>query len=465
MNRIDQRYRDAALWTRLEVEATQVPPFDPNRRPSSDSRGPFAASLVVLMIVLGLVAAANLGSTGDSTSTLASEDGTSGTVDGPEVAPEGVGLPVTVEPWRDLLDGQQITVTGSGFPANTTVGLVMCSAHLAPAQGIDRCMVSTFTTATTDAAGNVSAEFTVWRLMEVDGRPIDCASDPPQGMPWSCSVVVGVLDDYDVHGSAPLHFDRQAPLEPLSALWLSQTDDLVDFEPVTITITDPGVDSVWHLSQCVVGHSPPLCGGAQLDAGGAGPLEPTQAVSSPDGGEIVGELRVRRMIHGVDCAAAPETCSVVIQNAETEALRAVRISFRPDEPLAKPSLVEVLTEPQAGASHLVLEIVGRSPSQLPEPLWQCPAGSVGLDGCVEIGEVTGLSPRGALAGVFVRPDLPPREGGSGTDCTVEGACVVRLIDSDEATLAEIPHTVVLATGEDPVGGENPIPAIEETSGE
>ena len=463
MNIIDQRYRDAALRTRRELEAMEVPPFDPTSGSPSHNRAPFAAALVVLVLMVGAIAVANVAMTDEDTSTLGPEESTPAPIDDQTPAPEGVGLPVTAEPFRDLVDGQQINITGSEFPANTTVGMVMCSAHLAPAEGIDRCMVSTFTTAMTDDAGNVSAEFTVWRLIEVDGRPIDCASDPPQGMPSSCSLVVGVLDDYDVHGSAPLHFDRQGPLQPLSSLSVGHTDDLVDFQPVTITITDPGVGSEWYVNQCVVGHSPPLCAGAAIDVG-SGPLGASQALSSPDGTEIVAELHVRRMIDHVDCARSPETCSVVVQNAETEALRAVRISFQPDAPLAELSMAEVLTEPHVDANHLMVEVVGRSPSQLPEPLWQCPTGAVGLESCQELGEVTGLSPRGAVASVFVRPELLPRDGGPVTDCTVDGACVVRLVDSDGATLAEIPHTVVLATEPD-AGLEEALPDVEEVVGE
>src|SRR5258708_34235682 len=69
-----------------------------------------------------------------------------------------VGTPNT-----GLVDFQSVTVTGSGFPADTQLGLVQCT--VGATNPITDCDLSFVQFPTTDGSGNYSTPFTVERLI------------------------------------------------------------------------------------------------------------------------------------------------------------------------------------------------------------------------------------------------------------------------------------------------------------
>jgi Neocarzinostatin family/Family of unknown function (DUF6299) len=112
---------------------------------------------------------------------------------------------ITVTPDTDLVDFQTVTVSGSGFAAETTLGIAMCTAV---PLSIDDCDISTSVLVQSDATGAFTTEYTVERLIETAAAgPVDCAVAP------GCILGVATLDLSQV-ATAPLAFDPNVPPQP-----------------------------------------------------------------------------------------------------------------------------------------------------------------------------------------------------------------------------------------------------------
>jgi Neocarzinostatin family/Family of unknown function (DUF6299) len=113
---------------------------------------------------------------------------------------------ITVTPDTDLVDFQTVTVSGSGFAAEATVGMAMCTAG---SMSIDNCDLDTSDLVQSDAAGAFTTDYTVERLIEtpVSGS-VDCAVAP------GCILAVANITDFTQSASAPLGFDPNVPPQP-----------------------------------------------------------------------------------------------------------------------------------------------------------------------------------------------------------------------------------------------------------
>jgi hypothetical protein len=352
----------------------------------------------------------------------------------PDDGTESIMLPVWAEPAENLFDGEQIQVFAEEFPPFAEVALVQCSPHAGVNPGVDRCMISTFERAVASPDGDVVATFTVQRMLVIGDQEIDCTSPPPDGFEASCVVAVGMLSDYDVSGTAPLHFDPAAPITDHPSVELSARIDVHDYQQVTLTIRNPGAGSRWHVNQCVVRANPAHCGGGAV----VDPQDPELqgAVFSPDGADIVATVPLRRMVDDVDCAREPEACSLVVQRQDDMRIYSTRLSFVPGAPLAQAALVVDADPPLVAGSPVPIEIVNRAPGQLTHPVMQCAAGSVDVDSCVPVGRVFVLVATGGRG--EVTPVARVDAAGASTDCSTDGACVLRIYDPDGTAAAEVP---------------------------
>lgn len=143
---------------------------------------------------------------------------------------ESQRLPVRVTPDTGIVDSQLVTVTGSGFPANEAIAIVMCT-NAAQTRGVDACDVSTSTamngvSTTTTSEGLLQAQYQIRRFITIAGETVDCAQgnvDPadyqhvldtdgpfstttkPGG--FTCIIAAAVLSDYDRSGGWPIAFE------------------------------------------------------------------------------------------------------------------------------------------------------------------------------------------------------------------------------------------------------------------
>jgi hypothetical protein len=139
--------------------------------------------------------------------------------------------PVSVTPDTGLQDGQQVMVSGSGFPPNTLIAFAECTQDVAT-QGITACDLSTSTfiggiPATSDGSGIVPpTPFTVKKTLSINGDQVDCGDgniDPTEyrllhaaGDPdavlgrngyATCLIGVAAIDDNYLHsGAQPIAF-------------------------------------------------------------------------------------------------------------------------------------------------------------------------------------------------------------------------------------------------------------------
>jgi hypothetical protein len=117
---------------------------------------------------------------------------------------------VAASPSTHLVDGQTITVTGSGWQPGHTIGF--CQAVAADPPGAGSCADGLFTEATADAFGNISGSLVVRASINVPnlGSQIACT-----GPTQPCAL--GAADVADVAGtvtSVPLGFDLAVPGAP-----------------------------------------------------------------------------------------------------------------------------------------------------------------------------------------------------------------------------------------------------------
>lgn len=179
-----------------------------------------AATLVCLIGVIGLVSRAGGRTGGNPTpTTIAPPEpiGLGSPIDGRS----SLRLPVRVTPDHDLVDGQTVLVTVSGFRPRVTVGAVICTND-AQTKGAAACDIgNVVATAMTSADGRATIPYTIRRYPTINGGPYDCMQGnvfPPdyeqrlrQGLipatqqpGWfTCIVAVGQIDDYDQSGGWP----------------------------------------------------------------------------------------------------------------------------------------------------------------------------------------------------------------------------------------------------------------------
>ena len=120
---------------------------------------------------------------------------------------------VVVSPSTDLVDGQIVSVEASGFPTNTSFGVVECQAGATTSRD---CDLETVAVRFSDASGQLTTDYATSRVIFTEslGR-LDCAND-------ACVLVVATADEAVV-AVAPISF-QNTPLPP---------------SPVEIQLEDP----------------------------------------------------------------------------------------------------------------------------------------------------------------------------------------------------------------------------------
>jgi hypothetical protein len=106
---------------------------------------------------------------------------------------------VGASPRTGLVDGQEVVVSGGGYAANATIGVVQCPAG---ADSIDDCDGRTARTLSTDADGHFRTTVTVHRVLN-DGHDVDldCAEAPGR-----CEIVSVYVHGFAEPATAPLAF-------------------------------------------------------------------------------------------------------------------------------------------------------------------------------------------------------------------------------------------------------------------
>lgn len=253
-------------------------------------------------------------------------------VAGPRDGLESRRHPITVTPAEGLADGQTVTVSGSNFPPNRSLGVVMCSPlGPSPIGGVDNCQISPYTPVASDAQGNFTAEFPVRRYISLSNGVHDCAAPPPEGAAHTCAVAVGAIDDYDESGIIGVHFDPDIPAIPPLSIRVDPDGPVEVGDVLTVTIENAEPGSSWWVDLC--GSAPtsepdewgheelgPVCASG---GNGYGPCSSPDGCQ-PTGAEVVADGEGRAIVtvpapatitHGdavVDCRDPSSWCELIV---------------------------------------------------------------------------------------------------------------------------------------------------------
>lgn len=145
-------------------------------------------------------------------------------------------LSVTVSPATNLVDGDEVTVAGSGWTLGANLFVAVCLT------GTDHCG-GFLEVLAADASGDFSVSGRVRATFSSpDGAPrVDCRAE-------SCSVLAVV--DLDNRATAPLSFDPSAPLLPSPTISATPDFDLVDGQDVTVAGSGFLPGDEWWPAQC-----------------------------------------------------------------------------------------------------------------------------------------------------------------------------------------------------------------------
>ena len=112
--------------------------------------------------------------------------------------PQPPGPPVTVTPAVGLSDGAVVTVAGSGFTPNTSIGMAVCAGTI---RSISNCDLSTSSIGSADSSGGFQRQFTVRDHISTNAGTFDCAAAP-----GACVLGVANINDYIEFSLTPLSF-------------------------------------------------------------------------------------------------------------------------------------------------------------------------------------------------------------------------------------------------------------------
>jgi hypothetical protein len=242
---------------------------------------------------------------------------------------------LTVTPDIDLVDGQVVTVDGTGFGNDGITGIFQCAKGV----GIDGCDASTVDIF--DANGDLfSREFRVDAILHTEAGDIDCRT-----FVNGCRLVAN--DNYSLAsaGKADLGFDPDAPLEPPPTVAVDPAADLVDGQVVQVTGASFRPDDFVTLAECPEGATELFesCGNfwySQADENGEIDLA-YQVEADLDGGYFI-EGKPEGFVppDPVDCRTEP--CELVaVADEDYDRVGRAALSFDPDAPLRPDMTISV----------------------------------------------------------------------------------------------------------------------------
>jgi hypothetical protein len=225
------------------------------------------------------------------------------------------------QPAVGLVDGQTVTLSGSGYPTNTGYAVLLCATGTTDAD----CARSGYPTiAFTGPSGTFTQQVQVRSGIATRGGDfVDCRTAP-----GTCELRVGTSPVTNRTGIASLAFDPNGPLTPRPSLSIDPSTDLVDGQVVHVTVVGLDVGGGVQLLQCAsdgnrcqsVAFAPP---------GGSGPVELDARVEARlwfgDGAAI-------------DCRV--EACTMVATSYPTLDRAVATLHFDPDAPFVPVPVLE-----------------------------------------------------------------------------------------------------------------------------
>ena len=234
---------------------------------------------------------------------------------------------MTVTPDTDLVDGQQVTVEGSGFGSDDVVGIVQC----VNGRGVNGCGgLGSADVFVSDAGGNFSRTLYVSAVLRTALGNFDCRTYVD-----GCRFLA---DSRTGRATAQLGFDPAGPLAPPPTVAVDPSTDLVDRQVVHVTASGFRPDESVVLGQCPTGTTDltESCGGQ------------VEFATADAGGDVSADLVVRARFRAylgtgsteIDCRVT--ACEVAVAASDDyDRFGAAPVTFDPNAPLRPDMDVEV----------------------------------------------------------------------------------------------------------------------------
>lgn len=266
---------------------------------------------------------------------------------------------LSVDPPVGLVDGQHVTVTGTGFAAGSRVAVHQCRS--APVGLVD-CDLGTVTTAAVDDDGGFTLRHRVFAVIHDWGNQIDCRVPP------GCVLATDVgFDGGASVVAAPIAFDPGAALLPPPTITVTPGEDLVDGRTVTVeghgfvhrethSLVPPQGSPGVSLFQCGQREDDPEPGEGDPEPQPALRLDcragPTHSVGVDENGGFRTEVPVSAQLLGrsgqpYDCRTETAPCLLVAALGTVQPPRAAQAALRfdPDAELAERPPPEISVSP------------------------------------------------------------------------------------------------------------------------
>ncbi|MBL8778877.1 MAG: hypothetical protein JNK12_23300 [Acidimicrobiales bacterium] len=237
-----------------------------------------------------------------------------GAVAAPAAAAAPDARSITVSPSTDLVDGQEVEVAGTGWPAGAELWVTVCAAGTGHCGGTSIDVV---------AAPDGSFATTLRPRVQFTGpdlHPVDCLLTPCEVRAWP--------DTLNQSAAEAIAFDPNAPLLPPPTIAVDPATDLVDGQTVTVTGDGYAPDQRYWVAQCPASA-------VTLDEGCVVYGDATWA--SDGFGHVVAEpallARLLAIPRPTDCRVDACTVSLVDLAANLSIEPRATIGFDPDSPL------------------------------------------------------------------------------------------------------------------------------------
>ena len=362
--------------------------------------------------------------TAPTTDTTVGLETTTTTTPTPEPTPAAVAVPaaasITVTPSTLLVQGDTVTVSGTGYPANALIGIIQCRV---PSSSVADCNQSTLSYTNTNASGSFSTSFTPRRTLIVGGTPIDCSGVN------ACKIGAGSVAEQTISDDYPIQFDPSIPPPPPPTLSVTPSTNLLNGQTVAVTGTNYPANTMVALLECL---DPPTtdpfnCGSST-----------GQYTVSDSSGNISYTYTVRRVLRtngtSTDCAT-PGACVLLSGVQEIGDGATAPITFDGSVPLPPPPSITVTPDTDLlNGDTVTVAGTGFEPNY-PVSVSQCPAGASQGPGCgFGPGSFVETDDTGAFSFDLV-VDRILYDATSSVDCADPGACVVTVIDFFDGSTA------------------------------